>query len=121
MTDRHRPGDDRAAGFARDRTIAELEQARDGLTIAGAQALSGSLASTLIASYGDALDAESKRRAVPDDRPFAGRSVMDLDAERARLEHAIDQLDASEPFVARMQARLGAIREEVRNLGMTGR
>lgn len=120
-TGRHQPRDGRAEGFARDRANGELERARDALAIAGAQEPGGSLASALIASYGNALDAESKRRAVPDDRPFAGRSVMDLEAERAQLEHAIDQLDASEPFVARMQARLNTIREEVRNLGLTGR
>ena len=57
------------------------------------------------------------------DSPFEGRSILDLEAERAQLEHALDCADdpAPRPDLPRMRARLEAIRREIGALGDVGR
>jgi hypothetical protein len=55
-----------------------------------------------------------------DDDPFAGRSILDLEAERARLEYALEHLDrtAGRDLVSRMHTRLEQVRAEIRRGGL---
>jgi hypothetical protein len=51
--------------------------------------------------------------------PNAGRTILDLEAERARLEYALEHLNhADQPdLVARMQARLEIVTDAIRQEG----